>query len=155
MNQGSNELNIVAHNETLDPGPHQITLGFTASAAEAMCNLTDVALVTQSVTPASGGVYATATNSILEFIGTEASGLKYTWRAEISGAELDIPTGTVTKTLVDTTAPTVSISGVPSVTDGSTAFTATFTFNEAVTDFDDVGDVTATNATVGAIAATS
>ena len=56
---------------------------------------------------------------------------------------------------VDTQNPTVTISGVPGVTDGATAFTATFTFNEPVTDFDDAADITATNAAVGAINATS
>lgn len=53
----------------------------------------------------------------------------------------------------DTTPPTVAITGVPAEVNG--AFEATFTFSEDVTDFDDAGDIEATNATVGAIVADS
>ena len=55
----------------------------------------------------------------------------------------------------DDTRPTVVISGVPDTTDGATPFTATFTFNEAVTDFDDAADITASNASVSAITTVS
>ena len=50
---------------------------------------------------------------------------------------------------LDNTAPTVAITGVPAVTDGATAFTATFTFDEAVTGFDAIADIT-TNGTATA-----
>ena len=52
----------------------------------------------------------------------------------------------------DITNPIVTISGVPA--DSNAAFTATFTFNEAVTGFD-AADITLGNATKGAFTATS
>ena len=60
------------------------------------------------------------------------------------------PTQTAT---LDNTAPTVAITGVPAATDGATAFTATFTFSEDVTDFD-LADINAAlgNATASAFA---
>ncbi len=48
----------------------------------------------------------------------------------------------VTVKQIDDVKPTVAISGVPSATDGTTAFTATFTFSEDVTGFD-LSDITA------------
>ena len=63
------------------------------------------------------------------------------------------PTGTNDNSYVlDNTAPTVTISGVPSASNAP--FTATFTFSEAVTGFA-VGDITLTNATVSNFTATS
>ena len=53
---------------------------------------------------------------------------------------------------VDTTAPTVAISGVPSTSDAP--FTATFTFSEAVTGFA-VGDIKLGNATASSFTVTS
>ena len=53
---------------------------------------------------------------------------------------------------MDNTAPTVTISGVPSASNAP--FTATFTFSEAVTGFA-VGDITLTNASVSNFTATS
>ena len=58
---------------------------------------------------------------------------------------------TITGT-VDTTAPTVTISGVPAISDAP--FTATFTFSEAVTGFA-VGDITLGNATASSFTSTS
>ena len=54
--------------------------------------------------------------------------------------------------VVDNTAPSVTISGVPATSDAP--FTATFTFSEAVTGFA-VGDITLTNASVSNFTATS
>ena len=51
-------------------------------------------------------------------------------------------TVTVTDVNEDTTAPTVTISGVPTITDGVTTFGATFTFDEDVTGFDAASDIT-------------
>ena len=63
------------------------------------------------------------------------------------------PTGTNDNSyVVDNTAPSVTISGVPSASNAP--FTATFTFSEAVTGFA-VGDITLTNATVSNFTATS
>ena len=63
------------------------------------------------------------------------------------------PTGTNDNSyVVDNTAPTVTISGVPGASNAP--FTATFTFSEAVTGFA-VGDITLTNATVSNFTATS
>ena len=63
------------------------------------------------------------------------------------------PTGTNDNSyVVDNTAPTVTISGVPSASNAP--FTATFTFSEAVTGFA-VGDITLTNASVSNFTATS
>ena len=63
------------------------------------------------------------------------------------------PTGTNDNSYVlDNTAPSVTISGVPSASNAP--FTATFTFSEAVTGFA-VGDITLTNATVSNFTATS
>ena len=63
------------------------------------------------------------------------------------------PTGTNDNSYVlDNTAPTVTISGVPSASDAP--FTATFTFSEAVTGFA-VGDITLGNATASSFTATS
>ena len=63
------------------------------------------------------------------------------------------PTGTNDDTyVVDNTAPTVTITGVPGTS--SEAFTATFTFSEAVTGFV-VGDITLSNATASDFTATS
>ena len=63
------------------------------------------------------------------------------------------PTGTNDNSyVVDNTAPTVAISGVPSASDAP--FTATFTFSEAVTGFA-VGDITLTNATASSFTSTS
>ena len=63
------------------------------------------------------------------------------------------PTGTNDNSyVVDNTAPTVTISGVPSASDAP--FTATFTFPEAVTGFA-VGDITLGNATASSFTVTS
>ena len=63
------------------------------------------------------------------------------------------PTGTNDDTyVVDNTAPTVTITGVPGTS--SEAFTATFTFSEAVTGFV-VGEITLGNATASNFTATS
>ena len=63
------------------------------------------------------------------------------------------PTGTNDNSyVVDNTAPTVTISGVPATSDAP--FTATFTFSEAVTGFA-VGDITLGNATVSSFTVTS
>ena len=63
------------------------------------------------------------------------------------------PTGTNDNSyVVDNTAPTVTISGVPSTSDAP--FTATFTFPEAVTGFA-VGDITLGNATASSFTSTS
>ena len=63
------------------------------------------------------------------------------------------PTGTNDNSyVVDNTAPTVTISGVPSSSDAP--FTATFTFSEAVTGFA-VGDITLGNATASSFTVTS
>ena len=63
------------------------------------------------------------------------------------------PTGTNDSSyVVDNTAPTVAITGVPPTS--TAAFTATFTFSEAVTGFV-VGDITLGNATASSITATS
>ena len=63
------------------------------------------------------------------------------------------PTGTNDNSyVVDNTAPTVAISGLPSASDAP--FTATFTFSEAVTGFA-VGDITLTNASVSSFTVTS
>ena len=63
------------------------------------------------------------------------------------------PTGANDNTyVVDNTAPTVTITGVPGTS--SAAFTATFTFSEAVTGFV-VGDITLGNATASSFTVTS
>ena len=63
------------------------------------------------------------------------------------------PTGTNDNTyVVDNTAPTVAITGVPGTS--SAAFTATFTFSEAVTGFF-VGDITVGNGTASAFRTTT
>ena len=71
------------------------------------------------------------------------------WASAPPNADLDptLPTGANYETYrVDNTAPTLTI--MPA--DASTAtFTATVAFSEDVTGFDDAGDATATNATVG------
>ncbi len=54
----------------------------------------------------------------------------------------------------DAAAPTVGITGVPPKINSTTAFTATFTFSEAVTGFA-TGDVTVTGGTKGAFASTN
>ena len=61
-------------------------------------------------------------------------------------------TGNTITGTVDTTAPTVTISGVPAISDAP--FTATFTFSEAVTGFA-VGDITLGNATASSFTSTS
>ena len=64
-----------------------------------------------------------------------------------------VPTGTNDNSyVVDNTAPTVAISGVPAISDAP--FTATFTFPEAVTGFA-VGDITLGNATASSFTVTS
>ena len=75
--------------------------------------------------------------------------------ADGAGNELTntAPTGTNNNSyVVDNTAPSVTISGVPAASNAP--FTATFTFSEAVTGFA-VGDITLTNATVSNFTATS
>ena len=63
------------------------------------------------------------------------------------------PTGTNNNSyVVDNTAPSVTISGVPSASDAP--FTATFTFSEAVTGFA-AGDITLTNASASSFTVTS
>ena len=63
------------------------------------------------------------------------------------------PTGTNNNSYVlDNTAPSVTISGVPSASDAP--FTATFTFSEAVTGFA-AGDITLTNASASSFTSTS
>ena len=61
-------------------------------------------------------------------------------------------TGSTITGTVDTTAPTVTISGVPATSDAP--FTATFTFSEAVTGFA-VGDITLGNATASSFTSRS
>ncbi len=73
----------------------------------------------------------------------------------VDGKRIDA-LSSVTTVVADITPPTVAITGVPGVTDGATAFTATFTFNEDVTGFD-LADINAalTNGAATAFATTT
>ena len=79
-----------------------------------------------------------------------SNGLPTRWEAAFVGV-----TNTqlvFTKTIADTTAPTVTLSSATTTLDGTAPFTVTATFDETVTGFDDlVNDVTVTNGTVTGI----
>ncbi|MDE2730103.1 MAG: Ig-like domain-containing protein [Bacteroidota bacterium] len=65
------------------------------------------------------------------------------------------PTSTVSATATwDTAAPAVAITGMPAKINSTSAFTAIFTFSEAVTGFE-IDDVTVTGGTKGAFSATN
>ena len=135
------------------------TTAFTATFTfnEAVTDFDDVGDVT--ATNATVGTIAATSPTIYTAVITPNGGGDVTVDVPANAAIDAVGNGNTTApdqtATLDNTAPTVAITGVPTVTNGTTAFTATFTFSEPVTDFDDVGDVTATNATVGAIAATS
>ncbi len=91
---------------------------------------------TLPITPAGGSdvVVTVAANSVTDQVGNLG------------------PVTAVTATATwDAAAPTLAITGVPSKINSTTAFTATFTFDKAVTGFVLADDVTVTGGTAGAL----
>ena len=132
------------HVANVDAG--DFTVSGTTATVTAVSQVT--ATTVYDVTVSGGDLASLNTTVTLSF----ASGQNITDRA---GAALTdtAPTGTNAPTYdVDNTAPAVTITGVPATS--TAAFTATFTFSEAVTGFV-VGDVTVGNGEASAFMATS
>ncbi|MFV0360709.1 Ig-like domain-containing protein [Tropicimonas sp.] len=110
------------------------------------CGIDDVADLQQSILPAAATEVADVSYLGLSFEGTE-DGTRYRYEYALSGVS-----GTAliaTRSEIDTTSPTVALSGSPGTT---VPFTVTATFSEDVTGFDDLtGDVTVTNGAVTGI----
>ncbi len=121
---------------------------FTVSGTTATLTVSEVTASTVFDVKADGGDLASLdSTAALSF----ASGQDI---ADTTGNELTntAPTGTNNNDyVVDNTAPTVTIGGVPETS--TAAFTATITFTEPVTGFDE-GDITLANATASAFTAT-
>ncbi|MCY4174624.1 MAG: Ig-like domain-containing protein, partial [Cyanobacteria bacterium MAG CAR3_bin_5] len=81
---------------------------------------------------------------------TNGTAYSFEIRAVNSAGNGAVATTTATPVATDTTAPTVSIGGVPGSISSTAVFTVTFTFSEAVTGFA-TGDVTVTGGTKGAL----
>lgn len=122
------------------------------SVLENVCGLTNISnlvIVGPSLPLSNLAYYGTS------FRATAPDGNTYDYEFAFSG-----PTSTQTISTItlvpDTTAPTVTLSGAPAASTGTTPFTVTATFDEDVTGFDDlVNDITITNGTVTAITAVS
>ena len=123
---------------------------FTWSVAVAGFDNRDV-----TVTGGTKGAFASidARTYTLEVTPTSGSNVVVTVAANSATDGLTTgPASAVSATATwDATVPTVSITGVPSAINSTTAFTATFTFSEDVTGFA-TGDVTVTGGTKGAFA---
>ena len=125
------------------------TADFAVSGTTATLSVSAVSGVTYDVT-ASGGNLAGVTAPVTLSI---AAGHNIQDAAS-NALTNTTPTGTNDNSyVVDNTAPTVTITGVPG-DEHSAAFTATFTFTEAVTGFV-VGDITLGNATASSFMVTS
>ena len=118
-------------------------------AADFVVSGTTATVTVAAVSGVTGGYDVTASGGDLASVnGTVALTISSSHNIE-DGASNDLtntaPTGTNDNSYVlDNTAPSVTISGVPAISDAP--FTATFTFSEAVTGFA-VGDITLGNAT--------
>ncbi|MFT6504952.1 MAG: hypothetical protein ACJAWU_000767 [Oleispira sp.] len=126
------------------------TATFTFSEAVTGFDATDITLAN-----ATKGTF-TATSSTIYTLVVTPTGAAVTVDVAANGA-IDIASNGNTAAIqattnYDATDPAVVISGVPA--DTNTAFTATFTFSEAVTGFD-ATDITLGNATKGTFVATS
>ena len=126
------------------------TATFTFSEAVTGFDATDITLAN-----ATKGAF-TATSSTIYTLVVTPTGAAVTVDVAANGA-IDIASNGNTAAIqattnYDATDPAVVISGVPA--DTNTAFTATFTFSEAVTGFD-ATDITLGNATKGTFVATS
>ena len=115
---------------------------------------TDLTVVGGTITGFSGS----GTNYTATF--TAADNIASTGSVKVDAGSYTNPAGNVgaagsDTVTVDTISPSTTITGVPSITNGTTAFAVTVTFSEPMTDFDDTGDITATNAAVGSISANS
>ena len=94
------------------------------------------------------GSTATTTSHIVTGLD---NGTEYGFQVRtVDGSERGAASDTVTATPVDTTAPTLSVTGVPATIRTTTAFTAAFTFSEPVTGFD-AADITVTGGSKGAL----
>ena len=124
------------------------TADFAVTGTTATLSVSAVSGVTYDVTATGGnlaGVTATVTLSIAAGHNIQD--------AATNALTNTTPTGTNDKSyVVDNTAPTVTITGVP--TTSIAAFTATFTFSEAVTGFV-VGKITLGNATASSFMVTT
>ncbi|WP_150525549.1 Ig-like domain-containing protein [Roseibium sediminis] len=138
----------------VDSDPPTVTLSGAPTAVNSTSPFPVTATFNETVTGLTAGEIS-ATNAT---VGLSGSGTTYTLTVTPTGAgniTLSIPAGSaqdgasndnlvsnVVNVTYDATAPTVAISGVPAVTNGASAFTATFTFSEAVSGFD-LSDISA------------
>ena len=124
---------------------------FAVSGTTATLSVSAVSGVTGAYdVTASGGNLASVNATVTLSIDAAGHGIQ---DAASNALTNTTPTGTNDDTwMVDNTAPTVTITGVP--TTSNAAFTATFTFSEDVTGFV-AGDITVGNGTASAFTATT
>ena len=145
---------ITRQNPTVSPtNADSLTWRVTFSEAVSNVNAADFAVsgttaTVTAVSGATGGYDVTASGGDLASVnGTVALTISSSHNIQDGASNAlsnTAPTGTNDNSyVVDNTAPSVTISGVPATSDAP--FTATFTFSEAVTGFA-VGDITLTNA---------
>ncbi len=116
-----------------------VSVGFGAPASGASATLS----AATATTDASGQASVTAT----------ANNTAGSYSVTASATGLTSGTFALTNISADTTPPTISFTGVPSVTNGSTAFTITGTFSETITGFT-VSDISVTNGAASDLAVT-
>ena len=139
------------------PSKINSTTAFTATFTWAE-DVTDFAAGDVAVTGGTKGTFSATSAKVYTLVVTPTGSMDVVVTVAADAATDGVNTGpaaAVEATAVwDATAPTVGISDVPSKINSTTAFTATFTFSEDVTDFA-AGDVAVTGGTKGTFSATS
>ena len=122
------------------------------STLNAACpNLTFVSYDVQTPETTDAAAFDAAGFAGLVFLATDSTdGVTYRYTTGFEGVTNSV--GVFRREPLDTTSPSVTLSGGPASLTGTDPFTVTATFDEDVTGFDDlVNDVTITNGTVTAI----
>lgn len=128
---------------------------FGSIFVESLCpNLTNVTTVSaNSITNAGAYASANFVGNVFDADDTNDA-LRYRYTVGFEGVNSTQPV--FRRALLDSTAPTVTLSSTTTTLSGVTPFTVTATFDEDVTGFTDIAnDVTITNATVTGITAVS
>lgn len=113
------------------------------AAIASMCDVTDVNIIRN--VGASGNFFTQSYLGIEFTARSNVDGLMYHYEFALSGATTTV--GIATRTLLDNTSPTVTLSGTQAPLTNTDPFTVTAIFSEDVTGFEEA-DVTVTNGSV-------
>ena len=113
------------------------------ASIESMCGVTDVDIIRN--VGASGNFFTQSYLGIEFTARSNVDGLMYHYEFALSGATTTV--GIATRTLLDNTSPTVTLSGTQAPLTNTDPFTVTAIFSEDVTGFEEA-DVTVTNGSV-------